>query len=85
MYTILVFNGSTYHPRRVGSDVSQSSLDRFTMLEELDVTICQTFTNVDFCAATLRALNAILQAFGRWLKMRRSWRYCMFELPSCDE
>ena len=39
------------------SQVSQSTLDCFTKLEELDVTYCQTFTNVDFCAATLRVTD----------------------------
>ena len=40
------------------SCVSQSTLDRFTMLEELDVSHCGTIANVDFCAATLRVLYA---------------------------
>ena len=45
-------------PLPAGSLVSQSALDRFTTLDELDVTWCQTITNVDFCAATLRVLHA---------------------------
>ena len=45
-----------YLPR--GSSVSQSALNRFTELEELDVSWCQSITNVDFCAATLRVLYA---------------------------
>ena len=40
------------------SSISQSTLDCFTQLEELDVTSCQNITNVNFCAATLRVLYA---------------------------
>ena len=45
-----------YLPQR--SLLPQSTLERFKELEELDVTNCQTITNVDFCAATLRVLYA---------------------------
>ena len=41
-----------------GSAISQATLNCFTQLEELDVTACKTFTNVDFCAATLEVLYA---------------------------
>lgn len=40
------------------SKVKQCTLDRFTQLEELDVTSCKYFANVDFCSATLRVLYA---------------------------
>ena len=40
------------------SSVLQSTLNHFKQLEELDVTECETITNVDFCAATLRVLYA---------------------------
>ena len=39
-------------------DVTQSTLDSFTQLEELDVTMCSNIRNVDFCSATLRVLYA---------------------------
>lgn len=40
------------------SVISQSTLDCFSQLEELDVTWCASFTNVDFCSTTLRVLYA---------------------------
>ena len=40
------------------SSASQSTLDHFKQLEELNVSECKTITNVDFCAATLRVLYA---------------------------
>jgi hypothetical protein len=39
-------------------DFSQSTLDHFTQLEELDVNWCTNVTTVDFCSATLRVLYA---------------------------
>ena len=45
-----------YLPQR--SCASQWTLEHFVNLEELDVSGCKTFTNVDFCAATLRVLYA---------------------------
>ena len=47
-----------YLPRYLSDDVPQSTLDRFTMLEELDVSGCRKITNVDFCSASLRVLYA---------------------------
>ena len=39
------------------SNVTQSTLDRFTRLVELDVSFSQMFKNVDFCSATLRTVR----------------------------
>ena len=42
----------------IASNVTQSTLDRFRQLVELEVSWCENITNVDFCSATLRALYA---------------------------
>lgn len=45
---------------RSQSEVLQSTLNRFSHLEELDVSGCDNFVTVDFCSRTLRVLYANL-------------------------